>query len=156
MGILSVQHDRPAIAEVKFDHILYSLTANLEPDGIHQGIRTHIRCEVLEKAGADAGKAVDSALDIFVRDKAILVDKHEDMTTHFCKVNFFQSSRSGPASGGVCEVMAKHHTSCGHFGVTMDEMDSEFIVHIVFDLGDHSLSHNQNRTVAEIVLLPHL
>lgn len=89
MGILSVQHNRPAIAEVKFDHFLCSLTTNLEPDSVPQAVRTHIRCKVLEKAGADAGKAIDSALDIFVRDKAILLDKHKDVTTHFGKVNFF-------------------------------------------------------------------
>ena len=82
------------------------LTANLEPDGVPQAVRMHIRGEVVKKAGADAGKAIDSALDIFIRDKAILLDEHEDITTHFCKVDFFQSSRSSPASGGVCEVMA--------------------------------------------------
>ena len=106
MGISSVHHDRPANAKVKSHHSLRSLTTNLEPDSVPQSVRTHIRREVLENAGADAGKAVDSALDISVRDKAILLDKRKDMTTHFCKVDFFQSSRSAPASGGVCEVMA--------------------------------------------------
>lgn len=41
-GLLSFQHNRPAIAEVKLDHILGGLTANLEPDDFSQAIGTHI------------------------------------------------------------------------------------------------------------------
>lgn len=40
MNLLSVQHDRPALAEVKFDHTLGSPTANLEFDAFFQVVQT--------------------------------------------------------------------------------------------------------------------
>ena len=132
-GILSVQHDRPAVAEVELDHIISSLTTNLESDGFFQAVRKHKCCKFLEEVGADARKVIDSTLDVFVCDKAILANEHKDMTMHLPKIDFFQRCWFGPATGGICEVLAQHHISSTHFGVAVNEVDSESVVDIVLD-----------------------
>ena len=106
VGILSVQHDRPAPAKVKFNCAPRSPTANLKSDSFFQVVRTQKRRQFLEEVGADAGKISGPALDIFVCDKAIFADEHEDMTMYLFKVDFLERSRFGLATRGIYEMLA--------------------------------------------------
>lgn len=133
MGILSVQHDRPAIAKVEFDHILGSLTENLESSVFFQAVRMHKCCKFLEEAGIDAWKVIDPTLDVFVCDKAILANEHNDMTMYLLKVDFFQKCWFSPAIGGICKGLIQYYTSSAYFGVATSEVDSESIVEVLLD-----------------------
>lgn len=88
--ILSVQHDRPAVSEIKLDHVPGALAANLEPNNLCQAIRPHICRQFLQKVGTDAGEVVGgSTLDVFVSDEAIPVDELEDTAMHLGEVDSF-------------------------------------------------------------------
>jgi len=132
-GILSVQHHGPALPKVKLDHVLGSRPTDLESDCCFQAIQMHKRRQFPEEAGPKARKVSDPALDILVCNKAILANEHEDMTMHLLKINVVERSWSGPATGGICELLAQHYIFIVHFGVTVNEVDSKSLMDIVLD-----------------------
>jgi len=131
--ILLLQHDRSAVSEIEFGHVLNRLTKNLESHSVVQMMRLQIFDQVLEEIGTDIRKITCFSLDVFVSYEATSVDELEDMSVYVCKIDLLHLGRFRPATRRFCERMTQHYVASCNLGVPMDEVDSEPLVHAVLD-----------------------
>jgi hypothetical protein len=133
MGVLVVQHDRPAVSQVELHHVPSSVAENLEPNGFFQAIGMQIIHQFFDKTGADIREIIHPALSILVSHKVVSGGKFKDMTVHRCKINLLYGNWFRPTTGRFCQSVAQHHAAGSDFGMAMNEMDTKPTVHIVLD-----------------------